>query len=414
MVLAHLCLEAGLSFGIGHCNFSLRGAESDGDEQFVRDWALSHNIPFYSTRFDTASIAEELKTGIQETARKLRYDWLEHIRSGNGYASIATAHHAQDNAETLLINLFRGTGISGLHGIPERNGRIIRPLLFAAGTDIDAYVAEKNIAFREDSSNSSDKYLRNALRMHILPVAEQYFPGVVQNLNSSIGRFAQAEQVYRKAMDKMLAKLKDNRGGEVYIPVLKLLKTAPLETTIYELFQPYGFGPAQVDEIFKLAISSSGKFMESDTHRLIRDRNFLILTAKKAPDTGFYLVDNVPGKLTAGKHEFSFSLHEKPVTITPDSNVAFIDADMLQYPLILRKWRTGDYFYPLGMGMKKKKLSRFFIDQKIPLHRKEEIWVLEDHKRIVWVAGLRLDERYRVDESTKKLLKVTMSPGISQ
>jgi tRNA(Ile)-lysidine synthase len=407
MVLADLFLKAGLSFAVAHCNFRLRGTDADDDEQHVKDWALKHDIAFFTTGFNTSDIAAERKTGIQETARDLRYVWLANVRATGGFHRIATAHHAADNAETLLINLFRGSGIRGLHGIPEKNGPLIRPLLFASAAEIAHYASAHQIEFREDASNLSDKYLRNAVRHNILPAIETYFPDVTGRLNESIQRFRQAELLYDQAVRSTLKKLTLHRGNDMYIPVLKLQNIEAKEALVYELFRPYGFSPAQVPEILKLMQSGSGHFIASDSHRVIKDRNFLILTDKNDGSADFITIDKVPAKIDTSGFQLKFS-GTKNKDISVDAKIALIDAEKVGYPLIFRKWRTGDYFYPLGMSMKKKKLSRFLIDQKIPVHEKEQIWVLEHQKKIIWVAGLRLDERFKITLSTKQVLKVEM------
>jgi tRNA(Ile)-lysidine synthase len=406
MVLSHLFLQSGLPLAIAHCNFQLRGADADGDEAFVKEWAEKHGVPFFSTRFDTQLLSEEWKKGIQETARIVRYEWLDEQRKTGGYQHIATAHHANDNAETLLINLFKGTGISGLHAIPEVNEHIIRPLLFATRKDIEQYAKERGIEHREDVSNATDKYLRNAVRLNILPVVEQHFPNVIERLKENIQRFTQVELLYNEEVKRQVKRLTDKRGKDLYIPVRKLQKTQALETICYELFHPYGFSAAQVPQIVQLVRAESGHFMTSPTHKLIKDREFLILTVNNAADTDLITIEGAPCNIEAGKYHFHFSITKKPQDIPASAFLALIDASKITYPLILRKWRTGDYFYPLGMGMKKKKLSKFFIDQKLPVHEKENVWVLECQKRIVWVAGMRLDERFKLRPSTHQVLKI--------
>lgn len=406
MAMSHLFLNAGLSFSIAHCNFQLRGEEADKDEQLVRDWCFDNNIVFHHIRFDTKEKMEEWGKGVQETARILRYEWLENLRKEQGYSHIATAHHANDNVETLLMNLFKGTGIAGLHGIPVVNERIIRPLLFAQKKDIASYIAEHNIPYRDDASNATDNYLRNAVRHHIVPVVEEWFKDGVQQVNESITRFSEAETLYRKAVDRELKRLIEKRGNDYYIPVRKLIKIEPLSTICYELLQPFGFTALQVTPVLNLLTAETGKRVESQTHHIIRNRDFLIITAKQYNATDFIQIDSVPCSIHAGKHQFVFSTDDDNKHIPSDNNIAHIDIEKLSFPLILRRWKTGDYFYPLGMGMKKKKLSKLFIDNKVPLHEKEHVWVLESDKRIVWVAGMRLDERFRVKETTQNVLVV--------
>lgn len=409
MVMASVFLSANISFAVAHCNFQLRAADADADEELVRKWCTDNNIPFHHVRFDTQAKMDEWKKAVQETARILRYDWLESIRAENGYSCIATAHHANDNAETLLMNLFKGTGISGLHGIPTTNNYVIRPLLFANKEDISQYAKHNNIPYRDDVSNASDKYLRNRVRHHLLPIIEESFPNVVSNLNDSIQRFAEAEILYRRAFERERKQLLEQRGNDWYVPIRKLEKRTPLATICYELLLPFGFTSQQVPHILSLLYAESGRFLQSQTHRIVKDRQFLIITKLAINSADLIPVETLPTTIEAGNKTFKFTLTKPPVTITPDESIAYIDVAQIQEPILLRRWRQGDYFYPIGMGMKKKKLSRYLIDMKIPIHQKENIWVLESNKRIVWVAGYRLDERMKITPQTTQALKVTIS-----
>jgi tRNA(Ile)-lysidine synthase len=410
MAMAHLFSESGISFAIAHCNFQLRGKDADLDEQLVEKWAKANGIAFYNTKFSTKEKSEEWKKGIQETARILRYEWLEMIRAEHNYHCIVTAHHANDNAETMLMNLFKGTGIAGLHGIPEKNDKIIRPLLFAQKNELAAYVKEHNIPYREDASNASDDYLRNAIRHNIVPAAQQLFPNVVENLSNSAKRFSEAELLYNKAIAQQRKRLIEQRGKDWYIPVRKLCKTEPLQTICFELFYPFGFTPAQLPHIIDLMTSESGHYIDSSIHRILRDRDFLIITALSARQTDILKIEGVPAKVETEQGLFQFSMEKKPKNIPSSETIACIDAKHISFPLTLRKWRQGDYFYPLGMAMKKKKLSRFLIDNKIPLHEKDNVWVVECSKRIAWIAGMRLDERFKIKDSTENVLRIEMKP----
>jgi tRNA(Ile)-lysidine synthase len=408
MVMAHLFFKAGIPFGIAHCNFGLRGEASDLDEQLVSERAAAYDAPFFTMRFDTKQKMAEWKKAVQETARILRYEWLDTVRTENQYTYLATAHHAGDNAETLLMNLFKGTGMAGLHAIPEQNGSIIRPMLFMAKEDIRSYAAAYDITWRDDASNDTDAYLRNAVRHHIIPAVEQWFPDAVSRIGESIQRFAQGEELYRKAVNAEIKKLAEPRGRDVYIPIRKLRHRRPLEAICYELFTPYGFSPAQVSQVMQLMDAESGRYIASATHRVLRNRDFLIVTDILPEAADMILVEAVPFELQAGRFRFHAKTGPRPDVIPSDPWVASIDMGRLEFPLVLRKWRKGDYFYPLGMGMKKKKISKFFIDQKVPLHQKEEIWVLESNKRIVWVAGMRMDERFKITANTSDVLTISV------
>jgi tRNA(Ile)-lysidine synthase len=412
MVMAQLFLDAELPFAIAHCNFGLRGSESDGDETFVREWCLKNNIDCFVTHFDTQKEAEAQGTGIQETARNLRYKWFEDIRATHHFTAICTAHHADDNAETMLMNLCRGTGIAGLHGIPEKNGLICRPLLFATRKKIKEYADAHNISYHEDSSNNSDDYLRNTIRHHILPVLEEWIPGTVQNILRTSKQISEAEEIYLKTIDKERKKLLQPRGKDFYIPVKLLKHRKPLNAICYELLRPFGFTPLQIPFVVEdLLYAESGKYIASPTHRLIRNRDFLIITEAKAQNADIIFIEDLKHDITTADGTFYFSVRNgSSVNPETEKDTALIDAGKLEKPVLLRRWKTGDYFYPLGMGMKKKKLSRFFVDQKLSIHQKEKIWVLESNKRIVWVAGLRTDERFKISPATQDVLKIKFTP----
>ncbi len=328
------------------------------------------------------------------------------MRKEHGYAKLVTAHHANDNVETLLINLFKGTGISGLHGILPENGNVVRPLLFASKDMITAYVNEQAITYREDASNDSDDYLRNAVRHNLVPAIQQWFPNAVGSVNESIERFGEAELLYKKAIAQERKKLMERRGNDYYIPVLKLRHREPLATIVYELLYPFGFSSAQLPHVLNLMNSASGHYISSPTHRVIRNRDFLIVTTIPADTADMILVEAAPCVVDTGKYKFSFSIEPKPSKIPADPNIVYVDMGNITFPLVLRKWKMGDYFYPFGMKMKKKKVSRLLIDQKVPLHEKEEVRILECSKRIVWVSGIRPDERFRVKETTEQVLVV--------
>lgn len=407
MVMAELFRCADMVFGVAHCNFGLRGADADFDEQFVRDWCARYNVPFFSIRFPTLQRAAEWKTGIQETARNLRYNWFTELMQQHGYKRLATAHNANDNAETLLINLFRGTGIHGLHGISYNTGTIIRPLLFAQRSEIAEWAKEQSVGWREDASNQKDDYLRNAIRLHILPQVAQHLPQVVANLNNTITRLAEAEQLYNIAVERELKSLKENRGKDIYIPVNNLKHKKPLATICYELLKPYGFGPHQTEHIISMISADTGRYISSATHRLIRHRDFLVVAATEEGGADLLKIDSLPFTVVADGYKYTFLLQDKPTCFPEGNDVLFASAECVSFPLTFRKWKTGDYLYPMGMRMKKKKVSRLLIDLKIPIHEKERIWVLESGKRIIWVAGVRTDERVKVTDTTSKVLAVT-------
>lgn len=410
MALASILHQIGCNLTVAHCNFMLRGTESELDEQLVKDWAAQNNILCHSISFDTKKEMARNKTGVQETARKLRYDWFSNLCKEHHYVAIATAHHANDNVETLLINLCKGTGIAGLHGIPAKNNKIIRPLLFATQAEITEYVIEHQTPFREDASNSSTQYLRNAVRHKIIPALSELFPDVISQISHNIERFKQVETIYELAIAEEKKKLIERRGNDYYIPILKLLKRPSYESICFEIFKEFGFSSAQVPEILKLLNSESGHYLSSESHRVIRNRMFLIITEIISPKTDLIIIDQIPCSIETSEGQFNFRIVESTKHIDESKYTAYLDLDTLKLPLLLRRWRIGDYFYPLGMGMKKKKISRFLIDQKVPIHEKEKVWIVESQQKIAWLAAMRIDERFKVKNATKKLLKITFLP----
>jgi tRNA(Ile)-lysidine synthase len=408
IVLCELAHRAGFNFTIAHCNFQLRGAESERDEHFVRQLGERYGREVLVACWDTEAYAAQHRLSIQAAARKLRYDWfLEVVGTWGGEAAVLTAHHRDDNIETVVMNFFKGTGIAGLRGMLPRQGRIVRPLLFATRPDLQQFAETEGLVWVEDSSNASDMYTRNFLRHQVVPLLQRSYPAVLDNLADNLGRFRGIEYVYRRAIEAQIGKLVEYKGGEVHIPVLKLLKSEPLSTLIYEIFSPYGFTPQQIDQIAALLNSPSGKYIWSGTHRLLKDRHWLILTplhgagsATILIEKDWTIVDYARGKLQL---EWLQDFKGRP---SAESSVAWLDAGQIGFPLILRPWRPGDYFYPLGMR-KKKKLARFFIDQKLSLPEKEKVWVLEMNKKIIWVVGWRIDDRFKQTPSTREVLKIT-------
>lgn len=407
MVMCELFLRNEFSIGIAHCNFRLRPVDAYRDEYFVKQYAEKRNIPFFSIRFDTKTFSEKNKISIQVAARELRYKWFEQIRKEKQFTFIATAHHLNDNVETLLLNFFKGTGIHGLHGIPAKQGKVIRPLLFLSKKEIITYAKEKHIDFVEDVSNFSEKYTRNYIRLQIIPSLEKPFPNIIHQLAQNIERFKEAEQLYEQAIAFHKKQLFEERGEEIFIPVLKLKKSRPLSTLVYELFKPFGFSPEQALQIIMLLDSGPGKMIRSNTHQLLRNRKWLILSPIEIKNpTQIFIEENTKQIKNPGiKLKLQTKKPENTVIVT-HADTALLDAGKISYPLILRKWKPGDYFYPLGMR-KKKKLSRFFIDKKLSLNEKEKVWVLESNQRIIWVVGLRIDDRFKVTDTTQKILQIT-------
>lgn len=405
--LAHLCKAAGFSFGIAHVNFNLRGDESEGDENFVGDLAKEFNVPFHCTTLDAARYSKESKVSVQVAARELRYDFFRDIMASHYYKRLLTAHHADDNAETMLMNFLKGTGINGMRGILPLNGNICRPLLFAPRELISAYAKESSIDFREDSSNATDKYTRNRIRLEVFPSLAKAYPQFRENLYNNAARFREISSLYQDAVDRKMKKMVVKEEGELKIPVLALLKSGAAATLLFELLQPLGFKAAQLPEAMKLLHTESGKFIESESHRLLRNRKWLIAASRDTLIQSAIIIESTPAIIHYAGGSLDFRT-DGSTGLAADADIAELDASAIEFPLILRRWKTGDYFYPLGMRHKKK-LSRFFIDQKLSLYDKEKIWVLESNKRILWVVGIRIDDRFKVTTNTRNKLRIVLT-----
>lgn len=401
VVLCELCHQAGYNFSIAHCNFQLRGEESTRDENFVRHLAQHYNVIFHLKQFDTKLYAQQEKVSIQVAARNLRYEWFK-ILSGETY--ILTAHHLNDNIETVLMNFFKGTGISGLHGILPKQNNIIRPLLFATKECIQQFAEHNLLHWVEDSSNAEDKYTRNYIRHKLIPVIKEMYPQAEANISASIRRFREAEFLYHQSIGQLTKKLIEQKGEELHIPILKLKKSKAVSTILYELLHPFGFTSKQTEEAFRLLESETGKYIASPTHRLLKNRNWLILAPNQSTLANHILIESPNSTTQFANGTLILAEVEEPIA-NANNNIATLDACDIAFPLILRKWQPGDYFYPLGMR-KKKKLARFFIDNKLSATDKEKIWVLEMNKKIIWVIGHRIDDRFRVTDATKKLLRI--------
>lgn len=416
-VLCELCHQAGFDFVIAHCNFQLRGDFSDGDEKFARSLAEHYKVPFVSKGFDTTTIAAEQKTTIEETARNLRYDWFHELLDPAKTSLpkdqiprfIVTGHHADDNLETVMMNFYRGTGIKGLRGILPKRGKIVRPLLFARRKDIEDFVAQHQLKFRTDASNQEDTFTRNFFRNQVIPLVQKTFPATEQNILNNIDRMAEVEQLYLQAIDRHKEKLLEKKGNEVHIPVLKLKKSSPLQTIVYEIIKDFGFTASQSAEVIELLDSESGKYVASSSHRIIRNRAWLIIAPLEAAQADNVLVEEDIRKLELGIGTIHFETQpNSKLQIPNSSSVACLDTNEVKFPLLLRKWKPGDYFYPLGMK-KKKKLARFLIDLKLSKTQKENVWVIESNKKICWVVGYRIDDRFKLTDKTGKVLTITIT-----
>ena len=415
VVLCELCHQCGFEFVIAHCNFGLRGTESDEDAMLVKEMGKRYAVEVRSIEFDTQKYAEEKKVNIQIAARELRYNWFNEIIASEKQKKInkiLTAHHADDNIETVLMNFLKGTGINGLQGIQCKDsgigGKVTRPLLFARKAQLLEFARENNLNWRDDSSNETNKYSRNYCRNEILPAVKIVFPQVENNIIHNIERMGEVKQLYDLAIQQIIKKLVVQETDSIRIPIIKLLKQTALQSVLFEIFTPFGFSTDQLREIEKLCHADSGKFIQSNTYRILNNRKWLVVTRLLAIHQDVIVINENDKEALYADNKLIINKTEMPHQYHSDQSIAYINAKDLTYPLLLRKWKQGDYFYPLGM-QKKKKLSRFFIDNKLSLNEKEKVWVLESNKKIVWVLGLRIDDRFKITPSVHQVLKLTIA-----
>jgi len=411
VVMLDLLINAGFETGIAHCNFHLRGKESEEEADFVESLAADYSVKFHRIDFETGKHAKDEGISIQMAARNLRYTWFEEIRAANKYDFIATAHNQDDILETFFINLSRGTGIRGLAGIPSKSGKLIRPLLFASRENIIDYANLKGLIHREDSSNTSDKYLRNKIRHQLLPMLEEQNPSFRKSLVETISKLSETEKLFRGELEnlrKSLLVVSDDRTS-LSIPELEKLESK--KTILYEILADFNFGSASVEDIVNSLNGPPGKQFFSPTHRLVKDRKDLIITPLKEEENRKYYLDLSEGQVYDPLDlEWVVVDNTDNFKIPKNPNIACLDLDLLDFPLILRHWQKGDYFQPFGMqGIKK--ISNFLIDEKVSLPDKENTWMLASGHKIIWVIGHRIDEKFRITGKTRQVLMVKYSPG---
>ncbi len=415
VVMAYLFHKQGINFSIAHCNFKLRNKESSIDEEFVRNLAKNFSTPFYYTSFNTKEEAKAFGDSVQMTARKLRYDWLETIRYDKGYDKIATAHHHDDNIETTIINLLRGTGIYGLTGIPLINDNIIRPLLFASKEEIEFFAKKHNIKYREDSSNKENKYTRNILRNKVIPVFEEINPDFRNSFKQFYQNIKLPQENFKEYIDNIKKKLLLKKNDRFFIPINELKKHNELHTILFELLKKYGFNIQTIGDIIDSLDKQPGKEFHSKEYSIVKDRENLIVYKITKNNQRNILIDNKTKTHNIGTITLktkTFELQEK-IKFPNDENHAFLDYDKLKFPLTLRPWEEGDFFIPLGM-VGKKKISDFLIDKKISLDKKKNVYVLCSDNNVVWIVGHRIDNRFKIDNSSKKCFNLFLQDNLCQ
>ncbi len=402
VLMAQLFKLAGYQFSIAHCNFNLRADEAQRDETFVKLLAEEMNVPFHVAHFNTRAFAQTHKISIQMAARELRFTWFEELAKTHHCKYIALAHHQNDSIETLLLNLVRGTGIGGLHGILPKRGQLIRPLLFLSRKQIDDFVDEQHFSYVEDSSNESTKYARNKLRLQVVPHLREINPNLEETFKQNIHRFAQTEELLNKVVTETRDRLLKAKNDAFYISIEEVEKLDPQQLLLFELLRPYHFVEHVLNEVLYSLHKQSGTSFFSHSHRLTIDRGQLIISKIEDGLNRVYTLHS-PGEISIDYQKRIHLHYVNNVNFRADQQLAYVDADLLIFPLTVRYKQEGDVFKPLGMkGFKK--LSNFFIDEKISIPKKEKTPLLiNGNGEIIWVAGMRQDERYKVGITTKKV-----------
>ena len=403
IVLTHLCNKTGLDVALAHCNFNLRGKESDADETFVVELAEQLSMEVFVQQFDTEIYAKTHKLSTQMAARELRYNWFEELMQQLGYDYLLTAHHADDNLETFLINLSRGTGLDGLTGIPEANGAVIRPLLPFSREDIEHFARTETLSWREDSSNVSVKYLRNALRHDVIPQLKKLNPDFLSNFSKTQNHLRGSAQIVNDHIDEVSDDVMNVEPVGITLNIDKLKTLSYPRAYLYEMLKAYGF--TEWNDVYHLLDAQSGKSVFSKTHRLLKDRDVLILTELKNERMDPVLVQEHDTRVEIPPGTVAFDVSDSNDKIGP--NAITVDKDKLHFPLELRTWKEGDVFYPTGMEGKKK-LSKYFKDEKFSLIEKEDTWLLCSGGSIVWIIGKRADRRFIATDDTGELLKISL------
>ena len=408
MVLCEVLHQLKYNFAIAHCNFGLRAEDAEADQSFVKKLAKKYEVPFFTENFNTRAFAAQEKLSIQMAARTLRYTWFEQVRRQEGFDYIATAHHSNDTTETILLHLTKGTGIAGLHGIPVKNGYIIRPMLSVTKDDIYELVTSQKLIWREDSSNETTKYQRNKIRHEVIPVLKEINPNLEETMQHTAERVSHAEAIVAAYIENLREQSIKEAETAVYLSLVPLRNATGLPVVLHELLRPFDFSYTVVLELGAALEGISGKEFYSPTHTLVKDRDQLVITPRNLNSFGSILIQEGATEAEASNLYFTikymaadeYKLNTKP-------HVAALDAEQLKFPLKLRAWQEGDWFVPLGMNGKKK-ISDFLIDKKVPANLKPQTLVLVSDQSIVWVVGQRLDNRFKVTDKTQQVVEITL------
>jgi len=407
VVLAHLCKFLKLDISLAHCNFNLRGVESDADEAFILKLSKHLGVELYVQKFDTKAYANSHKRSIQMAARELRYNWFQELVQQHHFDAVLTAHHADDNLETFLINFTRGTGLNGLTGIPTINNNIVRPLLPFSRQTIENYAKKNTIEWREDSSNSSRKYLRNKLRKDVIPILKDINPQLLDSFQNTIDNLNDVADIVKESVKAVSKRaIIDHSNGSTSYLISELKKVNNSKAYCFELFKIYGF--TEWNDVVNLLDAESGKYVTSSTHKLMKYREFLILTdlkISKHDNTSITIEKNDTSIVTP----LGTLLFETVKTISKASEkTIYVNKNKLVYPLKLRLWKSDDIFQPSGMKGKKK-VSKYLKDEKISPIKREHTWVLTSEDMVVWVVGYRTDDRFSTNDSDQEVLKITLN-----
>ncbi|MBP6611332.1 MAG: tRNA lysidine(34) synthetase TilS [Paludibacter sp.] len=404
VALLHILMKLGYNCVVAHCNFTLRAAESDRDEDFVTQLAASWSLPLFKVKFDTLNYAKAQKISIEMAARDLRYNWFSQLLIDQKADAIAVAHHSDDNVETLLMNLTRGVGLHGLTGIPKRNNQVVRPLLCLSRAEILVYLQKNDLSFVTDSSNAENEYTRNKFRNQLIPLFETINPSFKSALNETSERMLEAELIYKEHIQDLISKISYSVEHELWIDKQKLHTYSYKKTLLYELLANYKFSNDTINRLSDLDQTQPGAVFYSETHLLLNDRTHFIVSPRNQTDKNSYLITkegiNSPIIITIKERINDGNIRKSPL-------VATVDASKLCFPLTLRRWNEADSFIPFGMKGRKK-LSDFFIDQKMNRLQKENCWLITSNNQIVWIVGYRADNQFRADETVRNLIELEL------
>jgi tRNA(Ile)-lysidine synthase len=402
MVLLHLMLELKLEIAVSHCNFNLRAQESEKDAMFVDNFCKKNQIPFYLKVFETQHFAKTHQLSTQMAAREMRYTWFENLCQSENFDFVCTAHHLDDQLETFIINLSRGTGLNGLTGIPALQKNICRPMLGFSRLEINNYANEHQILWREDASNQSDYYLRNQIRHHVTPALKNISHDFLSSFEKTLSHLQESQSLIRDAMQNFQEKCVVFDEHQVLIDLYSLKQFQNPNAYLYSFLNPFGFTAWQ--DVFQLIHSQTGKMVVSPSHHLLKNRETLVLTLNKKEKKHSYIINQKQEELN-----FPIKLRFSEVSALGESNAntIFVDSELLEFPLTIRKWESGDTFFPFGMSGSKK-VSKYFKDEKMSLHEKKQIWLLCSKNQIVWVIGKRFDRRFQINNLTKTILQITL------